>query len=396
MINIGIDAISFFTADQYIDLAEIAAHNHLPADKYYRALGQYQMSIPAADEDVITLAANAAARIINDENRQSISHVFFGTESGVDQSKSAATYIHGLLQLSSSCRAVEIKQACYGATAAIQFALALIAQHPSQKILVVAADIARYGLGTEGESSQGCGAIAMLLSANPRILNISAESGFYTQDIMDFWRPNYRDEALVEGLYSSRMYLQCLDKCWQSYHKKAPYPFADHKQFCYHTPVAKLAEKAHKLLSKLNGVVISDTEAEKKLSTSLKYSRTIGNSYTASLYVALTSLIDNATEDLAGQRVGLFSYGSGCVAEYFSGVFVKDYKKHALTGQHQKMLTTRFALNYQEYAAAYQAYHLPSDGSALQLPQQQKGPYRLAGIENHKRLYATVEHLNQK
>ncbi|MES2204617.1 MAG: hydroxymethylglutaryl-CoA synthase [Pseudomonadota bacterium] len=385
--NIGIEAISLFTSNQYIDLADIATHRNLPTDKYYNALGQYQMSVPAIDEDVITLAANAAARIINDENRDSITHVFFGTESGVDQSKSAATYIHGLLQLSPTCRAIEIKQACYGATAGIQMGLALIARDPSQKILVLASDVARYGLGTDGESSQGCGAVAILLSANPRILSISSESGFYTQDIMDFWRPNYRDEALVEGLYSSRMYLQCLEKCWQMYHTKAKRDFSNYSQFCYHTPVAKLAEKAHKLLSKLNDKNINDEEAAQQLLTGLHYSRIIGNTYTGSLYVALASLLDNTQEDLSGQRVGLFSYGSGCVAEYFSGVFVKNYQQHLFTAQHQEMLQDRSALNYEQYAKAYSAYHLPEDGSSLALPKQQTGMFRLAGIENHKRIY---------
>jgi len=388
--NIGIDAISVFTSNQYLDLAEVAKHNQLPADKYYKALGQYQMSVPAIDEDIITLAANAASRIINDENRADITHVFFGTESGVDQSKSAATYIHGLLKLAPTCRAVEIKQACYGATAGLQMGLAIIARDPSQKILVLAADVARYGLGTDGESSQGCGAVAILLSANPRLLTMSPESGYYTQDIMDFWRPNYRDEALVEGLYSSRMYLQCLEKCWQMYHAKAGRNFSEYTQFCYHTPVAKLAEKAHKLLCKLNNQLINDEEAEKQLASSLQYSRIIGNTYTGSLYVALSSLFDTTKQDLTGQRVGLFSYGSGCVAEYFSGVVAKNYQDHLLTKKHQAMLADRVALTYEQYANAYNAYHLPTDGSSLHLPKQQKGTFRLAGIEGHKRIYERV------
>ena len=386
MLTVGVDAISFFTSNMYIDLASIAEHRHLPADKFYNALGQYQMGVPAIDEDVVTLAANAATRIVNDENRNSITHVFFATESGIDQSKSAATYIHGLLKLSENCRAVELKQACYSGTAALQFGLALIARDPSQKILVLASDIARYGLGTEGESSQGCGAVAFILSANPRILAISTESGYCTRDIMDFWRPNYRDEALVEGLYSSRMYLQCLEQCWKIYHEKASRPFSEYSQFCYHTPVARLAEKAHKLLCKMNEKIISDEEAEKQLYNSLFYGRTIGNTYTASMYVALNSLMDNAKEDLSGQRVGLFSYGSGCVAEYFSGVFTKGYQQHLCTSQHQDMIKNRDALNYEQYAEQYHQ-QLPTDGSTLLLPKQQRGVFRLAGIENHKRLY---------
>lgn len=386
MSKLGIDAISFFTSSMYIDLAEIAKHNNFPAEKYYRALGQYQMAVNAPDEDIVTLAANAANQIINNENRHTITHVLFATESGVDQSKSAATYIHGLLDLPETCRAIEIKQACYGATAALQFGLALIARDPSQKILVLASDIARYGLGSEGESSQGCGAAAFVLSANPKILEISAESGYITQDIMDFWRPNYRDEALVEGLYSSRMYLQCLEKCWKSYHEKANRNFSEYTQFCYHTPVSRLAEKAHKLLCKMNGKIITDADAETQLNNSLQYNRTIGNSYTASMYVALNSLMDNSKQDLSGERVGLFSYGSGCVAEYFSGVFVKNYQQHLLTTQHQQMINHRDALSYQQYAKQYHL-QLPTDGSTLLLPKKQKGVFRLAGIENHKRIY---------
>lgn len=389
--NIGIDAISVFTSNQYIDLSCIATHKQLAEDKYIRALGQYQMSLPSIDEDIITLAANAASRIVNQENKESITHVFFATESSIDQSKSAATYIHGLLDLNSRCRCLEFKQACYGATAAIQMGMALIAQDPSQKILILASDIARYGLNTEGESSQGCGAVAILLSFNPKILVLSKESGFYTQDIMDFWRPNYRDEALVEGLYSSRMYLQCLEKCWKLYESKANRLFSDYTQFCYHTPVAKLAEKAHKSLCKMNQMMISDEQAEKILLPSLAYSRIIGNTYTASLYVALSSLMDNSDEDLSGQRLGLFSYGSGCVAEYFSGVFVPGYQAHLHKNEHKKMLDNRVALSYEQYVKAYSAYHLPTDGSEITLAREQSGLFRFAGLNHHKRIYESLQ-----
>jgi hydroxymethylglutaryl-CoA synthase len=50
------------------------------------------------------------------------------------------------------------------------------------------------------------------------------------------------------------------------------------------------------------------------------------------------------------------------------------------------MVKQRDALNYQQYSDQYQQ-HLPTDGSTLLLPKQQKGLFRLAGIENHKRLY---------
>jgi hydroxymethylglutaryl-CoA synthase len=45
----------------------------------------------------------------------------------------------------------------------------------------------------------------------------------------------------------------------------------------------------------------------------------IGNIYTGSLYLALASLLNTEARALEGQRVGLFSYGSGCCAEFFAG-----------------------------------------------------------------------------
>ena len=48
------------------------------------------------------------------------------------------------------------------------------------------------------------------------------------------------------------------------------------------------------------------------------YSKNIGNSYTAALYTNLASLVDEKGADLAGKRVGMFSYGSGAIATMFA------------------------------------------------------------------------------
>ena len=45
------------------------------------------------------------------------------------------------------------------------------------------------------------------------------------------------------------------------------------------------------------------------------YNRRVGNLYTGSLYLSLISLLENSDKLSAGQRIGLFSYGSGTVAE---------------------------------------------------------------------------------
>src|SRR3990167_3870943 len=251
MITTGIDRISFYTSPYYLDLTTLAKAQNLPAQELCESTGQSQMSVAPPDEDVVTLAANAAYSILNDIDKDQIEILLFATESGIDQSKAAGIYVHQLLGLSKHCRVVELKQACYGATAALQMAKSLLQQHPTKKILLIASDIARYELNTTAEASQGCGAVAMLLAANPRILALEEEAGFYVEDAMDFWRPNYRREAFVNGRLSCDLYLKALKESWQHYQQQSNRALQDHHYFCYHTPIPRLVENAHKRLARL-------------------------------------------------------------------------------------------------------------------------------------------------
>ncbi len=387
MLKVGIDTLAFYTSRYALDLAHLSEARGVDSDKYFLGLGQRIMAVPAPDEDVVTMATAAAQAAVRDIDLNTIEIVLFATETGIDQSKSAGIYVHDLLGLSERCRVVELKQACYSATIALQLALPFLRQHPDKKVLLIASDIARYGLNTPGESSQGCGAVAMVLSANPRILAFDTEYGAVTENVMDFWRPNYADAAFVEGKYSSKLYLNMLEKTWRQYHALTNRTFADHHHYCYHMPVPRLVEKAHQHLAKICGVdKLSDTLLQAHLAHSLEYGRQIGNSYTASLYVSLASLLDLTQEDLSGKRIGFYSYGSGCVAEFFSGVVQPGYQKVLNTVQHQKLLVNRIALTYAEYTAFY-SFKYPQDGSLCEIPRYQTGPFRLVAIRDHRRIY---------
>ena len=138
--------------------------------KYTIGIGQEKMAVAPITQDAVTLAANAALRIIDEEDLAKIDLVIFGTESGIDNSKSGAVYVHDLLGIQEHARCIELKQACYGATAGIQLAKGHVALNPESRVLVLGSDISRYGIGTAGEVTQGAGAVAMIISAEPRIL----------------------------------------------------------------------------------------------------------------------------------------------------------------------------------------------------------------------------------
>ena len=387
---VGIDQACFYTPHYYLDLQTLAQARGVDVNKYYHGLGQGQMAVPAPDEGVVTLAANAAVPMLNEENTANIGMLLFATESGIDQSKSAGIFVHHLLKLPSSCRVLELKQACYRATGGLQLALDYLRSNPNKKVLLIASDIARYGLNTTGESSQGAGAVAMLLSAKPRLVEIEPPSGIYTEDVMDFWRPNYREEALVEGRYSCDLYLKCLAKTWQLYHEASKRNLEDHQQFLYHIPFPRLAEKGHHKLLHINGQKPCKEAIHLQMQPSLAYSKTIGNCYTASLYLGLISLLENKSEDLSNQRIGFYSYGSGAVAEYFSGRIVENYQSVLHKDYHENLLESRKALTQHEYEDFYH-FRYPTDGSRFIFPRHQTGKFRLAMLDQHKRIYETVQ-----
>ena len=387
--KIGIDRLSFYTSNYYVDLKTLAEARSVDPNKFYTGIGQEKMGIPPPDEDVVTLGASAAYQLKQDGLLDDVELLLFATESGIDQSKAAGIYVHGLLEMPSRCRTLELKQACYSGTAGLQMAIGFIARNPDKKALVIAADIARYELGSPGEATQGCGAVAMLISANPALIAIDDESGYYTEYVMDFWRPNYRSEALVDGKYSTMVYIHALLESWKQYAELSGRELTDFDRFCYHIPFTKMAEKAHQKLVRKLKLDLGKEELRALLDESLSYSRITGNCYAGSMYVGLTSLLDTAEEDLAGKRIGLYSYGSGCVAEFFSGVVQPGYRDFLYADQHRNLLEDRNELSYQQYEDIFN-YGVPTDGGEYIFPQYKTGPFRFSGISQHKREYESL------
>jgi hydroxymethylglutaryl-CoA synthase len=385
--NVGIDLIHFATADYYLGLDTFAQEKGIDVNKFYVGIGQERMSIAPPDEDIVTLSAKAAEPLLNQIDRDKITAVLLATESGVDQSKSASAYLHGLLGLHKNCRLIELKHACYAGAAALQMAQGLVHANPNEKVLVIAADIAKYDVDSSGEATQGCGAAAMIIKKDPRLLVLEPGSGFYSDDVMDFWRPNYRETALVDGKYSTKVYLNSLKETWQHFVANTGRAYDEIDYFCYHLPFTKMAEKAHKQLTKVAGVKLSDEQMQQLLAPMQAYNRQLGNSYTASLFIGFSSLLDNVQEDLTGKRIGLFSYGSGCVSEFFTGIIQPGYQNYLFTEDHLWQIEKREPLSYSDYL---QLYHTQPEGlyeGQVVLPEYNKGPFRLKAIKDHKRIY---------
>src|SRR5690625_4762132 len=385
-LKIGIDKLGFYIPDLFLDMNNLAIARDVEPEKFTIGIGQEKMSLAPITQDPVTLAANAALKILDEQDKQEIDFVIFGTETGIDSSKSAGVYVHQLLGLNPEARTIEVKQACYGATAAIQMAKGHIALHPNSRVLVLGSDIARYGLHTSGESTQGAGAVAIVMSADPKLLALEEESAYLTSDIMDFWRPNYSETAIVDGKLSNEQYILFFSKVLEQYEAKSGFDMNAFDAMCFDLPYTEMGVQA------LRVILGEGSEADKErllanYEQSTHYNKDVGNIYAGSLYLSLLSLLEQKEDLEAGSRIGLFSYGSGAVGEFFTGILQPGYREHLNTVAHEQLLSSRTEVTVSEYEKIYEQT-LPIDGSTVELAiNDDPAPIYLAGITNHMRQY---------
>jgi hydroxymethylglutaryl-CoA synthase len=233
--------------------------------------------------------------------------------------------------------------------------------------LVIGTDVSKYPLRSSGECTQGAGAVALLISEAPRLLELDGGSmGTATRDERDFFRPNWTHNAVVDGKYSIDVYLDLIEAAWQHRAQRLAATggdqsrerYEDFDHFLFHTPFPRMAEYAagrifgllwladpqrraaleaegvsaslprREMEKRLRATDLFKRELIRKVEPSLTLSRRIGNVYSASLYLSLASLVvSREVEDLAGRRALFFSYGSGASAKVFSGRFGGAYRQ---------------------------------------------------------------------
>jgi hydroxymethylglutaryl-coA synthase len=384
--KIGIDKIGFAMPKYFLDIADLAKARNINANKYVKGLLQLEMSIAPITQDIVTLGATAASEFLTEEDKKNIDMIIIGTESGIDQSKSASIFIHSLLGLSPFTRAIEVKEACYGGTAAIAIAKNHVVSNPESSVLVITSDLAKYGIGATGESTQGAGSCAMLIKKDPSILILNDDNVYQTRDIMDFWRPNYSDFPHVDGHFSTKQYLDCLETTWNEYSKKFNKSLDNFEAICFHLPFPKIGLKGlNTIVPKQENENLKD-KLNENFHTSIIYNQKVGNIYTGSLYLNLLSLLENSKSLSSGDNILMYSYGSGAVCEIFSVTLVDGFEKR-LRSDRMADFDARVKLSIEEYEKMFfEKIELDENGNSSFISDDDS-LFSLEKIENHMRIY---------
>jgi polyketide biosynthesis 3-hydroxy-3-methylglutaryl-CoA synthase-like enzyme PksG len=366
----GIESLGVYCGSAGLDLSVLAKLRKLDEDRFIKNLIATEKSVIMPFEDSITYAVNAAKQIVDElsqEERDSIKMVITSTENGIDFSKSISTYVHDYLGLSKNCRLFEIKQACYSGTAALLTGINFVKSEYSHnyRALVITTDAYRnYNLTRDDlqdlpyyEANTGAGAVAMLISANPKLIAFDpGANGIYGYEVWDTGRP-IPDYDVADADLSLLTYLECCEKSFKDYAKivdNADYEDS-FRYMVYHTPFVGMVKGAHRAMMKKFKQKSSndiDLDYEKRVEPGTFLNKRVGNIMGGSVYLALSGLLSHEQFD-ENKRIALFSYGSGCSSEFFSGVIPRGADQIVKKKNLEQHLDDRYMLGEEEYLSLF-------------------------------------------
>ena len=374
------------------------------------------MSLPDVHQDVIVFAANALKKLLEQERLrpEEICRIYVGTESGIDSSKPIGSFLISLMEdlygegSFEHCDVVDLTFACIGGVDALHNSLDYIRVNPDKKAIVIGTDYAKYDLNSTGEYTQGAGAVALLLSANPKIISISNKIGISTQGVFDFFKPKrslskkevtekdtnpiwfgieeneidlFKEQPVFDGQYSNMCYQNRLKGAyfhlkkllsvettlyqhWKNIIVHSPYSFQGRRMFSEIYALdsdlkESLSTQEKEYADKIKE--IGKTEeyqsfVKEKFAPAEVASSHIGNMYTGSIFMGLLSTLSyhvkNNTE-ITGEKFGFLAYGSGSKSKAFEGIVEKDWKIQSEKLRLFETLDNTYAIDMDTYHSLY-------------------------------------------
>lgn len=242
--TIGLSGISLYLPPYRVDLQRWCEWTGAEWEKIRKVVGT-GFRLLGPQQSVYTMAANAVLRLIKnyDIDPGKVHYLALGTESSTDNS-AGAIIVKGMVdqaltglgfpRLSRNCEVPEFKHACLGGIYGLKNALRFLGMDGADSVaIVVCADKALYERGSSGEPTQGAGAVAMLLTADPRIASIDLRQAGTASDYrgVDFRKPlinrngtgaspDFVDIPVYNGKYSTSCYVDEMQRALEDMYRK--------------------------------------------------------------------------------------------------------------------------------------------------------------------------------
>ncbi|MFV5690577.1 hydroxymethylglutaryl-CoA synthase family protein [Flavobacterium sp. LT1R49] len=427
----GIDSISFDVAKIHLPIKTLAKARNIEPEKLEKGLGLIKMTLPDSHQDTVVFAANALTKLIqeNNLNLNEITRIYVGTESSIDSSKPISSFLIALMEQKfgentlSECDVVDFTFACIGGVDALQNCIDFVKLNPTKKAIVVTTDFAKYDLNSTGEYTQGAGALAMLVTSNPRIIAFDNNWATSTKGVFDFFKPLrtlskeeitgnknneswfdnleaeieiHKDQPVFDGQYSNQCYMdrtrnayfslkklkntsETIYNSWESIIMHLPYAFQGRRMLSEiyaldaESKIITGDEDASEYQNKLKGISKSEEYqnfVNKKLMPAELASSLIGNLYTGSIFMGLLSTLAHfydTKKEISNSKFGFLAYGSGSKSKVFEGEIQPDWKTAIADIKLFETLKQSFEIDFE----TYEKLHKKEQKQSIQLPKNE-------------------------
>ncbi|MCA9701272.1 MAG: hydroxymethylglutaryl-CoA synthase family protein, partial [Myxococcales bacterium] len=206
------------------------------------------------------------------------------------------------------------------------------------------------------------------------------KNGYWTNEISDTYRPTARDEVghADTSLFG---YLEALEGAAEHFMEVAGEP--DYESFVrhiYHVPFGAMTYRAHRAVVRRWQPSLGKREIqghfERKSKAGLKYNRRFGGSYTSATFLAMMGTISAGGSEISpGDRMTVFSYGSGSCAEFYPVRVGERAREIVAAANLDARLDARRALTVPEYEALEQARAKTVDNSDFRTDKSSLGDH---------------------
>jgi hydroxymethylglutaryl-CoA synthase len=300
-----------------------------------------QKSVPAPDEDVVTIATEAARGMMARApfvDPKDIGAVYVGSESHPYAVKPTSTIVAEAILATPNMTAADLEFACKAGTAGIQMCMGLVGSGMIRYGVAIGSDTSQGAPGDALEYSASAGGAAYLIGSEHVIAKINKTLSF-TTDTPDFWRREGQPYPMHGGRFTGEpAYFRHVTSAAKMMLEAMGTKPSDYKYAVFHQPNGKFPTRVAAQLGFTNEQIARGLLTPK-----------IGNTYSGAVPLGLSAILDVAEP---GDRIFVTSYGSGAGSDAFD-ITVTDemakYDRKAAPGMDELTKNVKY-LDYATYA----------------------------------------------
>ncbi len=303
--KVGIVGYGSYVPRRRIRLGDIAKVWGADAASYEKGLELHEKSVPAHDEDTITMSVTAARRALVRAgiDPRTIGAVYVGSESHPYAVKPSGTVLAEALGATPAVHCADLEFACKAGSEGMFLAASLVKAGEVAHALAVGADTSQGAPGDALEYSAAAGAAAFIFGSENLVATMDAQVSFMT-DTPDFWRREYMHYPRHAGRFTGEpAYFKHTLGAAKALLEKSGLKPDDFTFAVFHQPNGKFPMRAGKTLG-----------FTKEQMQQGWLSPWLGNTYSGASPIGLTAILDIAKP---GDRILMVSYGSGSGSDGF-------------------------------------------------------------------------------